>query len=170
MARHRMQPPIHSIKHFVARTNTSLAVGARIGLLIAHAVVSPAVTLTTDVNEGSVIKALWIDMWCSAKGATNTDTQVVITLEKIPALATAATFGQMLSLQAYPNKRNILFTFQGVLSAQIDGAQPISPLRGWVKIPKGKQRMALDDKWVLNIATVGQNVQTCGMFIFKEYK
>ncbi len=165
-----MLAPIVSIKHFVSRTNTGIASGNTSTLDIAVAVPAPATANTNEVNEGSVIKAIWNDMWLSCAVASGSTSQTVVTIEKIPAGAPNPTNTNMLNLSAYPNKRNILFTFQGNQNAQIDGAQPISPSRGWIKISKGKQRMALGDKWVLSIATVAAVLNTCGMFIYKEYR
>lgn len=165
-----MLAPINSIKHFIARTNTSLAAGAAVTLDIADAVAAPASATTVQVLEGAVIKAVWVEMWLLVNGTTGTASQMVQTLEKIPSNGINPTFTNMLNLQAYQNKKNILHTFQGVQGSFIDGNPAIAPLRAWMPIPKGKQRMGLGDRLVLTIATVGQAIQTCGMFIYKEYR
>ncbi len=166
----RMVAPINSIKHFVSRTNTTVATGAVSVLDIVDAVAQPAVSNTTDVVEGSIVKAVWIEYWAQANGATGTTTQVVLTVEKIPSNGINPTVSNLLNLMAYQNKKNILFTHQGVQHAAIDGVSPIPILRAWVLIPKGKQRMGLGDRIVVSVTPLGTDIQTCGMFIFKEYK
>ncbi len=169
MAR-RMVAPINSIKHFVSRTNTGVTGGTKSTIAIAVGTPAPANASVVEVNIGCVIKAIFLELWVIGSGASNNTTQCVMTLEKIPAGQIDPTNAQMLNLMAYPNKNNILQTFQGVLSQNVDGANPISPLRGWFKIPRGKQRMARGDRIVFNIATVSTNIATCGMFIYKEYQ
>ncbi len=164
-----MLSPINSIKHFVARTNTGTTAGTTATLPVATAVVAPATASTDQVREGCVIKAVWIEMWVISDGTADNSTQCVMTLEKITGTGVNPTNTNMLNLQAYTNKKNILVTFQGLLTAKIAGANPMSPIRGWYKIPKGKQRFGINDRLVFNITTVAINMRSCGMFIYKEY-
>ncbi len=166
---HRMVAPIVSIKHFVARALTSTGAGAMSNLSLVVSVAQTAVVNTRDVVEGSIVKAVWIELWIISTDGTGLISQFVITLEKLPAQATAMTAAQALNLMAYPNKKNILYTTQGMIGSEVDG-QPVPIIRQWFKIPKGKQRMGLGDRINLNFTTVGQAVSSCGMFIFKEYK
>ncbi len=78
------------------------------------------------------------------------------------------TLAQSQNLGAYPNKKNILYTTQGILADANDGGPTIPLIRGWIKIPKGKQRMGLDDRIVVNITAVGA-LRLCGISTFKEY-
>ncbi len=171
MARHRrMLAPINTNKHFIARTNLSVASGAIANVVIADAVVAPAATNTFDVVEGAVIKAVHIELWISQSGLTNTSAQCTIIVEKVPSNQAPVTFAQIANLQSYPNKKNILFTYQGVSAAQLDGSNAVSPIRDWLLIPKGKQRFGFGDRLIISIAAIGQPFQTCGMFLYKEYR
>ncbi len=42
--------------------------------------------------------------------------------------------------------------------------------RGWVKIPKGKQRFGLGDEFIVAFESVGEAAQLCGFSTYKEYK
>jgi len=170
MAHKRMLAPINSIKHFVARTNTDIVSGAVVNLVIATAVAAPASAATNEVVEGSIIKAISPEMWLANSGSTNGSTQVTAIIEKIPAQAALPTVTNLLNLQAYPNKKNIFYTFQGVLMSAIDGNGQLAISRGWLLIPKGKQRMGLGDRLVMSITPVSRNCRSCGMFIYKEYR
>ncbi len=168
MAR-KMLAPINSNKHFVARTEFLLVASAvgRIDLVVAA--VAPATTNTFNVEEGSIVKAIHCELWIIGDGVSDTTSQFTITVEKIPSNAPPATLTNLLNLQAYENKKNILYTTQGTIGSQING-QPVPIIRNWVLIPKGKQRMGLGDSIVLNVISVAEDLQICGMFIYKEYR
>lgn len=169
MARHRgMMPPINSVKHFIPQTNTDIASATVLNVLVADAVPAPPSAAVVEVVEGAVIKAIRSEMWIWARNSTSIASQTVIIVEKVPAGQVPATFAQMLALQSYPNKKNVFFTFQGIAPAQ--GGNPIAPIRDWVKIPKGKQRFGLGDRYFMNIAAVNELVAVCGMHIYKEYR
>jgi len=165
-----MVAPINSIKHFVQRPNTSVLAGTVTNFVIVDAVIAPATASVQEVIQGAIIKAVHFEMWNANGGPTNQTTQINLIIEKKIADSPVMTFAQTLNLSGYPNKKNILYTFQGILAPNIDGANPIQPLPGWLLIPKGKQRFGLGDQLILNISTVTQGIQTCGMAIFKEYR
>ncbi len=172
MARFRrtgMRSPINSRKHFVQFANTVVAAGARQPLTIVTSVVAPAVATTQSVVEGSVIKAIHLEYWIIGSGATNTDTQFIFTVEKVPVGATGITFTQMANLMSYENKRNIFYTSQGVLGPMIDGSPSIPLIKDWLLIPKGKQRFGLGDKVQVSLAAIGTTINLCGVAIYKEY-
>lgn len=128
----------------------------------------PIVDVNTpvEVQEGSVIKAVYFELWL--EGSANDSFQVV-TITKVPESGTGPTFAQMQALNAYPNKKNILFTHQG-LSANDGVGNPMPVLRGWIKIPKSKQRFGLGDNLILTVSNPGpQTVAYCGFATFKEY-
>ncbi len=169
MARRRMLAPIHTIKHFVARSNTGTTPGGLANLVIAEAKVAPAAALTSDVLEGSIIKAVHVEMWCAHNSAVGNSSQITFIVEKVPAGQAAANATQLLNLQAYPNKKNIFYTFQGI-TPNTQTSNPIPLIRDWLLIPKGKQRMGFGDKLVLSFTVVSETTQTCGMTIYKEYR
>ncbi len=168
--RRKMAAPIVSIKHFVARTNTGTALGVAANLDVIEAVAALASATTTEVIEGASIRAVRIELWFAiAPAAPEASSQVTFIIEKVPAGQTPATLTNLLNLQAYLNKKNILYTFQG-LAPNLRQSNPVPFIREWVLIPKGKQRFGLGDKLVLSFVSVSQAIQTCGMFIYKEYR
>ncbi len=166
----RMLSPIHSNKHFVPRTELSVSAGATVNHQIIDAVVAPAASNTFDVVEGSVVKAIYCELWIVGAGTVDQTTQFVLTIEKVPAGQNPATNTQMLNLQSYTNKKNILYTTQGIVGARIAGANAVPIIRQFFLIPKGKQRMGLGDQVFINITSVSTILRICGMFIYKEYK
>lgn len=78
----------------------------------------------------------------------------------------AMTFTNSATLDSYSNKKNVLYTTQG-LTPDANG-NPIPFVRQWFKIPKGKQRFGLTDSLVLNISANVEDVTHCGLMIYKE--
>ncbi len=163
-----MVAPINSEKHIVHLTASTVVNGTILNTTVIDSLAAPVAA--NAVHEGSVIKAVFIELWINGSGATNTHSVFSITVEKKPAAAPDMTFAQSSTLGAYPNKKNILYTTQGILAAGIDGAQSIPVIRQWIAIPKGKQRFGLADQLMLNTSASGSiDLILCGIQIFKEY-
>ncbi len=120
-----------------------------------------------EVEEGSLVKAVFLEVWLSSDDTLVTSFQVA--LEKVPAAAPAMTFTTGNSLGSYANKKNVLYVTRGLAPAETFG-NPVPVLRGWFKIPKGKQRMGLGDKIVMNITAISNGINWCGFMTYKEYK
>ncbi len=163
-----MVAPINSIKHYVALTNASIASGAISNTTQINAVVAPATSNAFDVIQGAVIKAIYVELWLGSNEAGASESQFVVTVEKKRDSEPNMTNAQALNLGSYPNKKNILYTTQGIVgSLAVTGAVPI--IRQYILIPKGKQRFGLEDELMVNIAAVG-SLQRCGITTYKEYR
>ncbi len=167
-----MVAPINSIKHYVHHSLTSIAPGVINNVIGVDTVsVSAAGAASTDVEEGAVVKAVYIEHWIIQDGNTSTVTQFILSIEKLPTGNPLMTAGQSQALGAYPNKKNVLFTSQGLLGSEA-ASGPVPIVRTWFLIPKGKQRFGLGDRIVLNITNISgtANLLRCGITTFKEYK
>ncbi len=164
-----MLAPIVSIKHYVQTFITSILTATVLNVEIADSVIAPAAA-ANEVLEGSIVKAVFVEIWATNIDVDTTRAAFNLTVEKRPGNTPAMTNAQSLVLDRYPNKKNILYTTQGILTS--GSAGPAIPLfRQWIKIPKGKQRMGLDDKIVLNISNVATStMQVCGVYTYKEYR
>ncbi len=169
MARRRMLlAPLITIKHMVNLEKVGIASGAALNIELAQGVGQNLVTNPTDVVEGSQVKTVYIEIWLKSNASAGTDTKFQIILEKVMGAVAAITFVQMNNLMTYPNKKNILYSTQGVMGDLTTGSLPI--MRGWFSIPKGKQRFGLDDQLVLTISATGAEIERCGLIIYKEWK
>ncbi len=169
MARHRMLPVINSRKHYVQTFATSIGSAATVNVQIVHAVVASSVSDPTEVLEGSVVKAIYVELWAIGNGTEGVSSFFNVNVEKVTSGGTPMTNAQALALMTYPSKKNILYTTQGVLGSDI-GAPAIPLMRQWIAIPKGKQRFGLGDKFFINISNVGTVAyQVCGVYVYKEY-
>ncbi len=164
----KMLAPITSIKHFAPLTSTTVAAGTVKNHVIVDAVAQPSVAASIDVVEGSIVKAVYCELWIHNNSGSSHGSFTVI-IEKIPSNGGLPVLADMTNLTSYQNKKNILYTSQGILGP--DDAQGAVPIhRSWVKIPKGKQRFGLGDRFVISVLALDQVYQACGMFLYKEYK
>ncbi len=169
MRHRRMVAPINSVKHYVHRTNAEFASGAASSLTLVNSVVAPATGTAADVKEGSIVKAIHLEYWLQATGATDTNCQFIVIIYKAPSAVDNISAAELLNLGAWDNKKNILYSTQGVLGAGIDGNQAVAVLRNWLLIPKGKQRFGLADRLVVSFEPVGTTMNICGLATYKEY-
>ncbi len=121
---------------------------------------------SNEVAEGSIIKAVFIEMWL--QNSAN-DGHSVMTLEKTQSGSVGPAFANMADLDSYLNKKNIFFTHEGLTSNDGVG-NPIPVMNSWFKIPKSKQRFGLGDGLRLSISNPSSNtLNRCGKTIYKEY-
>ncbi len=161
-----MRPIVHSVKHYRQITLTTVTTGTRNLDVLCTAVESTVANLENEIEEGALVKAIYIELWLIGNTA---DQFFTITVSKDPSGHAGSTFTEMTTLFTYDNKKNILYTTQGL--APNDGVgQPIPVIRQWFKIPKGKQRFGLGDKLRLAVASRGDGTITmCGFATYKEY-
>ncbi len=161
-----MRSPINSRKHYVQHTTFQVVTGTVTSFVEITALNQSVVDAPNEVAEGATIKAIFIEMWLLG---TFNEGSFVLMLEKSSQNANAPTLSEMTTLDAYDNKKNILFVSQGLI-AEDSNSNPTPVLRQWIKIPKGKQRFGLNDKFRINIAAIGaEDVQGCGFSTYKDY-
>ncbi len=161
-----MRPIINSKKHYVQMSRSTVTTVTRNSEQLINAVNATLANLVDEVAEGAVVKAVYIELWTLN---SSNDGSEIVTLVKAPRNGTGPTFAEMNSLGTYTNKKEVLFTHQG-LSSNNGVGNPINVMRGWYKIPKSKQRFGLGDTLTLSIANNGPSVsEYCGFAIYKEY-
>ncbi len=161
-----VRPMVHSIKHYVQHTLATATTGTRNAEVIVLAVNQASSNVSTEVQEGSSIKAVFFEMWVIGSVSNQFFTAVI---SKQPSGLSAPSFTELTTLFTYPNKKNIFYTTQGLASN--DGiAGPVAIYRGWIKIPKSKQRFGLGDALSFSIASRGSDdIIYCGFSTYKEY-
>ncbi len=157
---------VHSRKHYVQKSLSTITGSAILDFGLATAVEQGSTTAVEHVVEGNSIKAIFIEMWTRAAGAS--PGSVLITLYKRGSGATSLTTAEAAALGDYDGKKNIIYHTQGLINDNDADAIPF--VRQWFKIPKGKQRMGLGDKWSLSIFAQGAiDTIICGFATYKEY-
>ncbi len=161
-----MRAQINSVKHILNFSLATTASGALLPRTLADALVVNAVNTVSEVREGCTIKAVYVEMWLRG-GDTGTGSSFVWILEKNTGNSPAPNAGNMAALFSYANKKNVLYVSQGLLNDDLSIATPV--FKGWIKIPKSKQRMGLEDKLQIHLFAQTGAVDSCGMAIYKEY-
>ncbi len=154
-------------KHIVQNPIFTVAAGATGTSTIADAVAVEDMDNSNAVlvREGCTIKAVWVEMWMTSDDVTQSSFVSAISI--IPANAANPTNAEMLALNVYQNKNNILEIHQGLTNSKTSVSQPL--YGKWIQIPKGKQRFALGQKMVISFTAVADGITICGGSIFKEY-
>ncbi len=163
-----MRPTINSKKHIFQVSQGTVAQSAIVNAIFITSI-EGAPSTPDHVREGAIVKACYVEFWVSQDSASVVGSYTVA-LYKDPTGSIPASAAQMAALHDYPNKKNILFTGQGLLTPNDGGQVPV--LRGWYKIPKGKQRFGLGDRLILTIRNnnvTAIDINFCGLAIYKEY-
>ncbi len=160
-----MKAVIRSNKHFIQFNGATVAAGAVTVNTLADGIDVVAAATAQHVLTGSTIKAVYIELWVTS--LTTGFGNAIVTLEKLPTSAVNPVFGNMTALFVYQNKKNIFYTTMGLTSPNTQ--TPTLLIRGWFKIPKGKQRFGLNDRLVLNVASPINGLNLCGVVIYKSY-
>ncbi len=163
-----MRAPIKSKKHIVQISQSTVAQAAVVN---SNLVISTEATSTTpfNVEEGAIVKNCYVEFWVSQDSASVVGSYTIV-LFKNPGGGAVITTANLAALHDYGNKKNILFTAQGLLTPNDGGQVPV--LRGWYKIPKGKQRFGLGDALTVTIRNnnaTAIDINFCGLAIYKEY-
>ena len=159
-----MRAPIQSNKHYVQISLATILGGANLNTQIADAVTAPAAD-PQKVRIGAIVKAVFIEIWI--RTSETTPGTVLATFYKGKQDQTLG-FAEQVSLHTYSGKADIYYHTQGLTNDTDADAIPF--MRGWFKVPKSKQRMALGDSLNLSVASQAaiDNV-ICGFMTYKEY-
>ncbi len=163
-----MKSPIHSRKHIVQMSQSQVMQSQVVTTNLINSIEGTH-TSPDHVSEGAVVKACYVELWVGIDAGTAIGSYTAI-LYKDPGSSNTATAANMAALYDYTNKKNILFTAQGLLAPETGGVIPV--MRDWYKIPKGKQRFGLQDKLrvaVRNNNAAATDIHFCGLSIYKEY-
>ncbi len=159
-----VRPMVHSTKHYVQQSLETVVGGTLTTLRLANALDVRSGD-PDNVLAGSTVKAVFVEMWIRSTEVT--PGTVLVSLIKTPD-SSNITFADVTALHDYANKKNVFYHTQGLTNDS--DANAIAFVRGWFKIPKGKQRFGLGDRLFLAIASQApiDNVM-CGFATYKEY-
>ncbi len=160
-----VRPMVMSEKHYVQFSLATVTGGAVVTNDLVLGVAVSDKNAVNEVREGSLVKAVYFELWVRAGETTAGSGQLIV--EKVHDNANNPSAAEMAALGTYPNKRNILYTTMGLFNDQ--DADAIAAFKGWIKIPKGKQRMALGDELRFSIFAPTIDLHICGFTTYKEY-
>ncbi len=161
-----VKPMVHSTKHIVQFSISQTDAGTTDVLTIANAVAVGSKNTPSEIEEGSSIKACFVELWFRSSEVS--PGSMVTCLYKQPGGGSSFSIAEMAQLYDAPNKKNILKTQQGLVNDA--SADAIRPYGEWYKIPKSKQRFGLGDKLLVQISANGAiDIVNCGVAVYKEY-
>ncbi len=160
-----VRPIIHSTKHYVQQSIGTVAAGANANTTFVNGVAVVDKNAVSEVEEGASVKAFYLELWIRSAATAASSFSFIVC--KKPGGVGAPSVAEMAALGDWDNKKNILFTSQGLTNDVDDSAMNIH--RGWIKVPKGKQRMGLGDTISWHLNAVGQSINFCGFETYKEY-
>ncbi len=161
-----VRPMVHSKKHYVQVSVQSVLSGAIDVTDVVNAVAPADVNTVSEVDEGSTVKAVYIEMWIRSSEVS--PGSFIAVLYKNQGGAGNITAIESAALGTYDNKKNVFYVTQG-LTNDAD-ADAVAIYRGWIKIPKTKQRFGLGDKLQFSVFAQGAiDLLMCGFFTYKEY-
>ncbi len=164
-----MRPIIKSKKHIVQISQGTLSQATAVLSTVLVQSFEATGSTPSGVEEGAIVKACYVELWLSQDSASVVGSYTVI-IAKLPGSAMLTSNAEMAALHDYDNKKNVLFTAQGLLTPNDGGQVPV--VRGWYKIPKGKQRFGLNDRLVIVLANnnvTAIDINFCGLAVYKEY-
>ena len=131
-----VRPMVHSTKHYVQQSIGTSVPGTPTVTAVADAVGVTNKDAVNEVEQGSSIKAVFFEMWLrsAATAAASFDFAII----KHGGGQGSPTVAELAALGNFDNKKNVLFFSQGLVN-DVDSTA-LSVIRGWIKIPKSKQR------------------------------
>ncbi len=159
-----MKALVHSETRRIQVSLATVAEGVNLATTIVEAVDMGNVDTATEVANGATVKAVYVEMWVRS-GEVSPGSALLTLVKTVDSQP--FTFADQTALNDYNNKKNIFYHTQGLTN---DGAADAIPfLRGWFKIPKGKQRFGQGDRLILGIAAQALDAHICGHMVFKVY-
>ncbi len=163
-----MRPIIKSKKHIFQISQSTVAQAAVVNTTVIRSAEGTSAT-PEQIEEGAIVKACYVEFWLSQDSASTVGSYTVI-IVKVPGDGVLPSTTEIAALHDYTNKKNILFTAQGLLTPNDGGQVPV--VRGWYKIPKGKQRFGLNDRLLVTVRNnnaTAIDINFCGLALYKEY-
>ncbi len=159
-----MRPVIQSVKHYIQRNLTPVAAGVLVitSLVNAKQIVG---TAAEDCKVGSIIKAVYVEFWIKGNNALGGSYHFAIT--KNEGGANLLTNTTISNLHDYNNKKNVYYFSQGTTNDIASIGTPA--FRGWLKIPKSKQRFGEGDQLNISCHAASVNLNFCMFATYKEY-
>ncbi len=143
-----IRPVINSIKnvHVAAFGIT----GAPTVTTLAKAVNTPLSTVTSDVSNGCIIKAIYITFDVCGLAGTGVLNNATMFLAKNPG--DNLTLPTPESVGSSNEKKFIIKMWRAMIMRNQDGNVPYH-WEGWIRIPKRYHRMGTDDTWQFSVET-----------------
>ncbi len=165
--RRRMRPIIDSNKNQVSLLIAGTG-GTQQNLVLVNTVDSATLAAAADVERGCQVRAIYLEFWANPRIASSDAVNNVFDAYLFINPGTNLTPPVPGTVGTSNEKKYSLKTWKGLLSPKSTGGMPYY-FRGWIKIPKGYQRMGANDLIeLINLSATDWNI--CVSCIYKWYK
>ncbi len=160
-----MRPRVNTEKRINQYSLGTVSGSTTVSRNIVTAVAVQDINTIPEVANGTIVSAVYLEIWWMTGSAQPGFGNLI--LEKTSSGASSITHADALVLNAYPNKKNIFYTTQGLIGDS--NTNPVPIVRQWFKIPKSKQRFGLGDQLSVSITNIDptSDIEFCGLAIFK---
>ncbi len=164
-SRNNAMRPVNRIKH-VVDTQQGGVTGTQIVNTLVVAVDAPVISLTTQVQTGSTVNAIYLKVEANAttSGALN---NFYIAVVKNPG--NNLTFPNANAIGGDDNKKYVIHQ-EMVMFQQQTGSNPRTVFNGVIVIPKGYRRFGPSDRLQLLTFSPGADTNQCLQCHFKEFR
>ncbi len=164
----RMRPVIDSNKNIVSAF-TALAAGVKNNVTIAEAQDSATLAVTQDVERGCAIRAVWVEFWITSTALVSEGVTTGVDLYFWKNSGSNLT-SPIPGTEGSSNEKKYIFkVWKGLIGSRKEGYPPYS-WKGWIRVPRGHQRMAANDLLQITLQSTGVNALFCHKFVYKWYK
>jgi len=160
-----LRPTVNTEKHYIQWTVTPVSVGTTVTEDIITSVSVVDKNIAPEIREGAIVSAVYVELWVIGQ-SDSASGNVLVSLYKTSGGDTSMTQAEHIALNSYDNKKNVFYHTQGITNDGVANATPF--VRDWFKIPKGKQRMGLNDRFKMAVSTEAEAVNFCGFSTYKE--
>ncbi len=157
--------PITRIKHVVDNQSVVVA-GTQTGIELVKTVDAPVRANTNECETGSTVKSLYLHVECVATSSASIP-NAYLNIFKNPGNNVVAPNAN--AVGGSDNKRFVIHEQMVMLQKQ-DGSNPRVLFDGVIRIPRGYQRNAPDDRLFANLFSPGINFDFCIQAIYKELR
>ncbi len=164
-------PVVNSMKN-VADTVQAAATSVTSNVDLAKAVNTPLSTVATDVSQGCIIKAIFIQFSIYAIAALAVGVTNFVDCYLFKNVGANLTRPAPSSVGTSNEKRFVIRQWKGMIGARTEGSPTFNNgvFGQWIKIPKKYQRMATDDVWQFVSQSEGTGHVNCMKVIYKWYR
>ncbi len=160
--------PIHSVKHIIDNQG-GVAAGIKTVINIATAVDNPVLANRTEVDKGSKVNSLFLNVQVVPSGAATFHNAYFIIYKNPQGHIPAADISKANQTGVNEFKRQIFHTEMAMLGDDGDSI-PITLFKGVLKVPKIFRTMRMDDEISLQLYTDSGTFDFCVQCIYKEYQ
>ncbi len=165
MSRYTRLRPVQSLKHIFDKQG-ALGVNTQVVETLVNAVENPASTVATEVDIGSTVGSIFLNVQVSAT-STAALANVYMAVMKNPG--NNITVPQANVIGVSDNRKHVLHQ-EMIMTEKNTTSIPRTLFKGVIKLPRSFKRFGIEDQLQLLLLSPGTTYEYCVQCIYKEYR